>query len=234
MRITTISRFKVVAAMVRGFFQGFINGQIDAKQPGRTDLKPVEYKQIIADNYETLSACFVSVMFPILIRLNYDNLEDVAADMKKRKLSNATSPKLLLRYACGAKAIYDAVIKEYQTQMTALLIGRLQPMKTFFETYEKGTEELEVISVPLAIRSMVRTQMMAYSTSLQAANPEIKALHQATVFKLMLQGMVTLLHDEPISLEGDNLEMIFRRVSLNSDNFETLMNEMNQAYEDLI
>ena len=81
---------------------------------------------------------------------------------------------------------------------------------------------------------MVRTQMMAYSTSLQAANPEIKALHQATVFKLMLQGMVTLLHDEPISLEGDNLEMIFRRVSLNSDNFETLMNEMNQAYEDLI
>ena len=81
---------------------------------------------------------------------------------------------------------------------------------------------------------MVRTQMMAYSTVLKAANPELATLHQATVFRLMLHGTMALLHEEPISLEGDNLELIFRRVALNSDNFEVLMNEMNQAYEDLV
>ena len=40
--------------------------------------------------------------------------------------------------------------------------------------------------------------------------------------------------NEPISIESDNLEIMFRRVALNSDNFEVLMNEMNQAYEDLV
>ncbi|MFC2321294.1 MAG: hypothetical protein ACFNM4_07175, partial [Prevotella nigrescens] len=55
-----------------------------------------------------------------------------------------------------------------------------------------------------------------------------------TVFRLMLHGTMALLHEEPISLEGDNLELIFRRVALNSDNFEVLMSEMNQAYEDLV
>jgi hypothetical protein len=50
----------------------------------------------------------------------------------------------------------------------------------------------------------------------------------------MLYGTMALLHEEPVSLEGDNLELIFRRVALNSDNFEVLMNEMNQAYEDLV
>lgn len=234
MRITTVSRYKVVAAMTRGFFQAFISGNVDATQPGKKEIAPLEYKKIIADNYEKLSACYVSVMFPILIRLNYADGEAVAEDMKRRNFSNETSPKILLRYACGSKEVYDAAIKEYQQQIAILLTGRLQTITEFFENYERGTKEVESVDVALAIRSMVRTQMMAYSMVLKAANPEMATLHQATVFRLMLQGTMALLHEEPVSLEGDNLELIFRRVALNSDNFEVLMNEMNQAYEDLV
>lgn len=47
MRTTTVSRHKVVAAMTRGFFQAFVSGQIDATQPGKTDITPLEYKKII-------------------------------------------------------------------------------------------------------------------------------------------------------------------------------------------
>ena len=50
----------------------------------------------------------------------------------------------------------------------------------------------------------------------------------------MLSGMMSLLHETPVNLEEENLEMMFRKVALNSENFETLMNEMNQAYEDLV
>lgn len=234
MRTTTVSRHKVVAAMTRGFFQAFVSGQIDATQPGKTDITPLEYKKIIADNYEKLSACYVSVMFPILIRLNYADGEAVAEDMKRRNFSNSTSPKMLLRYACGSKELYDTAIKEYQQQIATLLSGRLQPISEFFENNRQVADTTEAVDVALAIRSMVRTQMMAYSTVLKAANPELPTLHQATVFRLMLHGTMALLHEEPISLEGDNLELIFRRVALNSDNFEVLMNEMNQAYEDLV
>ena len=215
MRTTTVSRHKVVAAMTRGFFQAFVSGQIDATQPGKTDITPLEYKKIIADNYEKLSACYVSVMFPILIRLNYADGEAVAEDMKRRNFSNSTSPKILLRYACGSKELYDTAIKEYQHN-------------------RQVADTTEAVDVALAIRSMVRVQMMAYGMVLKFVNPELPTLHQATVFRLMLHGTMALLHEEPISLEGDNLELIFRRVALNSDNFEVLMNEMNQAYEDLV
>lgn len=46
--------------------------------------------------------------------------------------------------------------------------------------------------------------------------------------------MMALLHESPVNFEEENLEMMFRKVSLNADNFENLMNEMNQAYEDLV
>ena len=50
----------------------------------------------------------------------------------------------------------------------------------------------------------------------------------------MIAGMMALLHESPVNFEEENLEMMFRKVSLNADNFENLMNEMNQAYEDLV
>jgi len=173
-------------------------------------------------------------MFPILIRLNYADGEAVAEDMKRRNFSNSTSPKMLLRYACGSKELYDTAIKEYQQQIAALLSGRLQPISEFFEDNRQVADTTEAVDVALAIRSMVRVQMMAYGMVLKFVNPELPTLHQATVFRLILHGTMALLHEEPISLEGDNLELIFRRVALNSDNFEVLMNEMNQAYEDLV
>ena len=76
--------------------------------------------------------------------------------------------------------------------------------------------------------------MQAYALGITQAQTEINNLRQTTIYRLMLSGMVTLLHETPVNFSGDNLEMMFRQVSLNSDNFESLMNEMNQAYEDLV
>lgn len=149
MRTTTVSRHKVVAAMTRGFFQAFVSGQIDATQPGKTDITPLEYKKIIADNYEKLSACYVSVMFPILIRLNYADGEAVAEDMKRRNFSNSTSPKMLLRYACGSKELYDTAIKEYQQQIATLLSGRLQPISEFLKTTDRWPIQPKRLMLPL-------------------------------------------------------------------------------------
>lgn len=46
--------------------------------------------------------------------------------------------------------------------------------------------------------------------------------------------MESLLHDSPILLEEENLEMMFRKASLNSENFERLMDEMTMAYTELV
>ena len=153
--------------------------------------------------------------------------------MKRRHFSESTSTKLLLRYACRSKGLYDLVTAEYQKQVYALLEGHLQSVEDYLANCPALSHENSV-PVSLAIRSVVRVQMQAYALGITQAKTEINSLHQATVYRLMIAGMMALLHEDPVIFEDENLEMMFRKVALNSDNFENLMNEMNQAYEDLI
>ena len=97
MKITDINRSRVATAMVRGYFHSFFSGQVDALSPDKKKLEPREYKQLLVNNFEELSSHFVSVLFPVLIRLNYDDFDKVTTDMKRRHFSSATSAKLLLR-----------------------------------------------------------------------------------------------------------------------------------------
>lgn len=234
MRITDINRSRVATAMVRGYFHSFFSGQIDALSPDKKKLEPREYKQLLVNNFENLSSHFVSVLFPVLIRLNYDDLSQVTADMKRRHFSSFTSSKLLLRYACGSKALYDLVTAEYQKNVYALLEGHLLTKEEFFSSCPTLQAD-DTVPISLAIRSIVRGQMQAYATGVTSAQSSTKKnLRQATIYRLMLSGMVCLLHNEPIEFEEENLELMFRKVSLNSENFERLMDEMTQAYTELV
>lgn len=233
MRITNINRSRVATAMVRGYFHSFFSGQKDALTPDKKKLEPREYKQLLANNFDNLSSHFVSVLFPVLIRLNYDDFDQVTTDMKRRHFSSSTSSKLLLRYACGSKALYDLVTAEYQKNVYALLEGHLLTKEEFFSSCPTLQAD-DTVSVSLAIRSIVRVQMQAYATGVTSAQSSTKKLRQATIYRLMLSGMVCLLHNESIEFEEENLELMFRKVSLNSENFERLMDEMTQAYTELV
>ena len=219
--------------MVRGYFHSFFSGQIDALSPDKKKLEPQEYKQLLVNNFDNLSSHFVSVLFPVLIRLNYDDFDQVTTDMKRRHFSSSTSSKLLLRYACGAKSLYDLVTAEYQKNVYALLEGHLLTREEFFSSCPTLQAD-DTVPVSLAIRSIVRVQMQAYATGVTSAQSSTKNLRQATIYRLMLSGMVCLLHNEPIEFEEENLELMFRKVSLNSENFERLMDEMTQAYTELV
>ena len=228
-----INRSRVATAMVRGYFHSFFSGQKDALSPDKKKLEPREYKQLLVNNFENLSSHFVSVLFPVLIRLNYDDLSQVTADMKRRHFSSSTSSKLLLRYACGSKALYDLVTAEYQKNVYALLEGHLLTKDEFFSSCPTLQAD-DTVPVSLAIRSIVRVQMQAYATGVTSAQSSTKNLRQATIYRLILSGMESLLHDSPISFEEENLELMFRKVSLNSESFERLMDEMTQAYTELV
>ena len=228
-----INRSRVATAMVRGYFHSFFSGQIDALSPDKKKLEPREYKQLLANNFENLSSHFVSVLFPVLIRLNYDDFDQVTTDMKRRHFSSSTSSKLLLRYACRSKALYDLVTAEYQKNVYALLEGHLLTKEEFFSSCPTLQAD-DTVPVSLAIRSIVRVQMQAYATGVTSAQSSTKNLRQATIYRLILSGMESLLHDSPISFEEENLELMFRKVSLNSENFERLMDEMTQAYTELV
>lgn len=232
MRLEKISKERVASAIVYGFFHSFFSGEMDALYPDRRKFDPKEIKNCVSDCYEQLNTYFITAVFPLFVRLNYSDLDAVIADMEKRHFSNNTSPKLLLRYACGSKAVYDVVKTEYKQHLYYLLEGKFQTPAEYLEVCRpyKGDEEIAVID---AIRAMARVQMQAYAMGIKLSKGEIKTLHQATIYRLMIQGMIVLLHEENIVFEEENLEIMFRKACLNSDNFEILMNEMNQAFEDL-
>ncbi len=89
----------------------------------------------------------------------------------------------------------------------------------------------------MPIRAVVRAQMHGYARGIKASATGKQSLHQPTVFRLMADGMAALLHDEPLTVweNADTLGLdgVYRRVCKTADNYETLINEMNQAYEDL-
>lgn len=239
-----INKYKVVKAMVRGFFEGFFSGLIDSKTTDSEKKYEVVFvKQVVADNYAVVAGNFVNVVFPLLLAMNFDNYEDVVEDMKKRHLSDHTPAKVLLRYSCKDKIIYDTIVAEYKEQMETLLLGHIQYPNEHIKRYIASSKELENIEeissldIRRSIRAVVRAQLHAYSLGIKASATGKTSFHQATVLRIIINSMATLFHDEPVDLwkEVDKLGLdgVFRKVTVESDNYETLINEMNQAYEDL-
>ena len=108
------------------FYGGFISGILDKRKPAwrNNENDAVLIKQIASDYYEHFSIFFCNVSFPILLSINFDSYEAAMADMNKHHFSNDTPVKLLLRYACQSKELYDVMIKTYQKELTSLLEGR--------------------------------------------------------------------------------------------------------------
>ena len=107
MKISNINRSRVVSAMVRGYFHAFFSGQADAIFPQKSRLEACVYKKLLVASFDKLATNFVSVLFPILVRLNYSDIDAVTEDMRRRHFSEATPSKILLRYACKTKELYE-------------------------------------------------------------------------------------------------------------------------------
>ena len=117
--------------MVRGYFHAFFSGQADAISPQKSRLEACVYKSCQLLALINWSTNFVSVLFPILVRLNYSDIDAVTEDMRRRHFSEATPSKILLRYACKTKELYEFVRSEYQKQVYELLNGHLQSVEDF-------------------------------------------------------------------------------------------------------
>jgi hypothetical protein len=232
-----INKYKLTASMVRGFFVGFFSGLLDSKVPDWKKNKDARVlKKLAAEHYETIHGHFANVLFPLLLTTNFESYEAALEDMNKRHFSNATPVKLLLRYACRDKELFEALVEEYQRQMVSILQGRLQPLDEFYAGWKRG-ESVGELDVDHAIRNTVRALMHGYTLGIKASGVGKTSLHQASVFRLMISGMMMLLHDEVFDVwegtEESGLDGVFRKVCINAHNYETLVNEMNQAYEDL-
>lgn len=226
-----IDKTKIVATMTRSFFDAFFSGLLDS-HPAVGGNSRQHLRRLAMDYYEHIAPIFSNVLTPLLLRLSNEDAEAVEADMRRRHFSDATPLKVLLRYACGSKQVFDVLTATYKQELMALLDGTFCPLADHLsalpETMGADVDEKR------AIRSVVRTAMHAYS--LGARSTGEVCFKQQTVLRLMPDAMAALLHDEPIDVwkdaDADSLDAVYRRACKNADFYETLMEEMNRAYED--
>ena len=119
-----INSYQAVAAFVRGFFEAYARGIIDATIEGNDFSKkndPKQIKQMMLEHYGEVNQYFFDIMFSTLVRLNYKTAEEANERMKKNfdsmKQADPTfEPTMLdyLRIACKSNQLYKAMETEYK------------------------------------------------------------------------------------------------------------------------
>lgn len=239
---TDISTLKVAMTMVRGFMEGYFAGIIDQTvKEAKEKSSPKSVKTALATYYESIAPNFVNVVFPQFIAMNFDSYADAIADFEAHHLSKDTPLKLLLRYSCGSKEMYGHVVEQYKEQMGILMSGKVQSAKDFLTAFAGMQEEaaaFRAVAVEKAIRLAVRATLHGYVSGLKQAMPHQLKVNQATVIRIIPNVMTCLLHSEPIDPWTDvdtiALDGVYRLATVNEANYDTAIEEMNQAYDDLV
>ena len=81
-----INSYQAVASFVRGFFEAYARGIMDAAIGGDDFQKkndPKEVKQMMLEHYGEVNQYFFDIMFSTLVRLNYKSAEEANERMKK-------------------------------------------------------------------------------------------------------------------------------------------------------
>lgn len=77
-----INSYQAVAAFVRGFFEAYARGIIDATIEGNDFSKkndPKQIKQMMLEHYGEVNQYFFDIMFSTLVRLNEETKRKAAA-----------------------------------------------------------------------------------------------------------------------------------------------------------
>ena len=172
--------YKVVAALVRSFFEAFSSGIVDCHIKTEADrFRPLSVKKAMLNHYEAVGEVFNDTLFYPLSCINY-TMDEIEGELRKADMRHATMTDLV-KLACRSDAVYAAMVAEYTGKAS---------------------------------------------------------LHQATVFRLLLEAMTVLLHDRQMSLTGidetDGLDAIFVKACRSEHNFHVLTREMDRTYGELV
>ena len=110
-----VNKYKVLATLVRSFFDAFSSGIIDNTAADKSATPadrhtPKAVKQMMLDHYEHIAPVFMDTMFFPLAAMNYEysDIERVVREAQQR----GDDMMALVRTACGDDAMYEAMVSE--------------------------------------------------------------------------------------------------------------------------
>ncbi len=234
--MNTIGRYKLLATMVKAFFESFSSAIVDCHVPApHGKYSPQMVKKIMLEHYEHISEAFHDVILSPLavISHSYDEVMDI---VNNTNIEGMTMFELV-RDVCADGQLYDAMVAEYRRNFSCLLAGRHESAANWQQNYTRCPGEDVQIGTDMAIRLVVRITMEAYAKGLHQAATGKTSIRQVSLFRLLLDVMSVLLHDEPVQFEAsdqENLGAMFLKVCLSEDNFRIMTDEMDNAYAELV
>lgn len=235
-----VNKYKVLATLVRSFFDAFSSGIIDSTVGDKADTPadrhtPKAVKQMMLDHYEHIAPVFMDTMFFPLAAMNYEyaDIERVVREAQQR----GDDMMALVRTACGTDDMYEGMVTEYKRNFGNLLSGRMASNADHLEAYTRGNDAEAVLATERAVELTVRVVMFAYARGLRQNAKGKVQLRQATLFRLMLDAMNVLLNDEAVSVDdadASDLGSLFLKVCHTQQIFTTMTDEMDRTYDELV
>lgn len=218
-------KHKLQAALVRSFFDAFSSGVIDCGQGSVQERRqPQNVKRAMLDYYEQIApAFFETVFFPLaVIHSGYEEMERM--DMRSMLLA-----------ACGSEACYEALVAEYKRNFSALLEGACPSVADHLAACAKQ-QEGEGIDTDQAIEQTVRAMVRAYASGLRLAGGQGASFRQASLYRLLLDAMNVLLHDEKLDYSdcGESITAMLVKACGSEQRFAVATAEMDRAQQDIM
>ena len=233
-----IDKYKLLAALVRSFFDAFSSGIVDNSEVHDAECRlPKNVKQSMLEHYEHIAPVFFDTMFFTLAAMNfeYEDIERVVRESQQR----GDDMMALVKTACASQQLYDAMVAEYKRNFTSLLGGRCAAVVDHLNNYTRQSGETlkDGVNSDRAIELVVRVVMYAYARGLrQSAKQAKQSFRQTTLFRLLLDAMNVLLLEEAADFGGcgEDLAQMFHLVCLNDHNFTVMTAEMDRTYDELV
>ncbi len=229
-------KYKTLAALVRGFFEGFMSGVLDGQNVGKREKKdPKMVKQAMLNHYEDIAPTFHDLIFYPIAVMNFD-LETITAKVKHLYAQSPT-PELILRTACSDDAMHQAVVAEYRRNFSSLLEGRLPTEQEHFDNYTRNSNEPATVDTKTAIREVVKTTMRAYLKGLECSTNEDYKPNNVSIMLLMIYSMNMLINDspiEPFAAQAQGIDEVILKACGSKHNVDLMGNAMSSAYKEML
>ena len=207
-----VDKNKLLAALVRSFFDAFSSGIIDTSDVPVTERRqPKNVKQAMLEHYGHIAPAFLDTIFFPLAAMNF-SYEDIAR-LAREAQNRGDDMMALVKTACASDSFYGAMADEYRRNFSALLGGRCLSVADHLAAYGTHCDAGE-FDADRAIELTVRVVMHAYARGLRQTAGGIAKFRQPTLFRLLLDAMNVLLGDEAADFSDcdDDLSEMFLKV----------------------
>lgn len=230
---------RIIPSIIRSFFTAFVEGIVEGNLPesdGPQSVEPRQMKQLLLEHYEQVSQYLYESTFDAIAIVNYPSFEVLEKRLRESDPSTLNAMSLM-QHACRDEQLFQLMADEYRRNFYALLSGHVMTLEEYFEVINDEFMPLDEGNTPvdIAIRAVVMASVRGYQSGRKAVKADTKPANVVCIYRLLVDGMQTLLHNSPVSTPDDcDLNDLFLAVCKTPENMNSMLEAMNNVMQSMV